>query len=703
MKTFRIALAGNPNCGKTTLFNDLTGSRQKVANWAGVTVEKKTGIFKLDQHHIDVTDLPGIYSLNSEDRGLDEEIARNFLYQDAPDLVFNIVDAANLNRHLLLTQELLALGCPTIVILNMMDVARQQGVEIDIEQLQNRLGVPVVPIVASRNEGLPELRTLTQKIIEQPDFLNTPNSAIVGSESSLAERYHWIKEQTGDVVMFSPQTTSLTEKIDRIVLNRWLGIPIFLLMMYLMFMLAINLGAVFIDFFDIFLGALLVDSLGGALGSIGAPDWLVTIVADGIGGGIQLVGTFIPVIGFLYLCLSVLEDSGYMARAAFVVDRLMSRIGLPGNSFVPLIIGFGCNVPSVMASRSLTREQDRLLTIAMAPFMSCGARLTVYALFAAAFFPNNGTTIVFALYMCGILVAVFTGWLFRKTLFSGQASPSFQEMPAYHIPTLRNILTTSWHRLRGFIVRAGSTIIKVVTVLTIVNSIGIDGSFGNQDSQDSMLSKIGKTLTPVLAPIGVKEENWPATVGIFTGVFAKEAVVGTLDALYQDVAGESADEQDDSSLLNSTVEAFVSIGNNLLDLSNALLDPIGLGSVSDSADEQGVSNTGLRAMQSLFETHFAAFCYLVLILLYTPCVAVIGAMQRESGWYWSSLVVAWSSFLAYWTASCLYQIGTFMQHPKFSIPWLLGASAAMYLAVLGLRRLGEKSLSKNENIIASSR
>lgn len=703
MTAFRIALAGNPNCGKTTLFNDLTGSRQKVANWAGVTVEKKTGIFKLDQHHIDVTDLPGIYSLNSKERGIDEEIAHTFLNEETPDLIFNIVDAANLNRHLLLTQEILQLGCPTVVVLNMIDVATQQGIDIDIERLQSRLGVPVVPVIASQHKGLPELHALTKRIVENPNFLTPPALEVACSDTSLAERYHWVKEQTGDVVVFSPEATSLTEKIDHIVLNRWLGIPIFLLMMYMMFMLAINLGAVFIDFFDIFLGALLVDTFGSGLSFIGAPQWLVTILANGLGGGIQLVGTFIPVIGFLYLCLSVLEDSGYIARAAFVVDRLMARIGLPGNSFVPLIIGFGCNVPSVMASRSLTREQDRLLTIAMSPFMSCGARLTVYALFAAAFFPNNGSTVVFALYICGIFVAVFTGWLFRKTLFSGNTSPSFQEMPAYHIPTLRNILTTTWHRLRSFVIRAGSTIVKVVTVLTIVNSIGVDGSFGNQDSQESLLSKIGKTLTPALAPIGVKEDNWPATVGIFTGIFAKEAVVGTLDALYQDVAGETTSDGSETSLLTSTADAFVSIGSNLLDLSDALLDPLGLSSVQDSADDQGVSNTGLSSMQSLFQTHFAAFCYLILILLYTPCVAVIGAMQRESGWYWSSLVVGWSSFLAYWTASCLYQIGTFSQHPQFSSLWLLGAAIAMYLAVIGLRRLGESSMSKSDNIIASSR
>lgn len=703
MTQLTIALAGNPNCGKTTLFNILTGSRQKVGNWSGVTVEKKTGTLPLGGHNAHVVDLPGIYALNGKDLGVDEQVARTYIHEQQPDLIVNVVDAANLNRHLLLTHELLDTGRPTIVALNMIDVAERQGINIDIDELTRRLGVPVIPIAASKGRGIKELTELISSIAKDPQTAPHPKEDLLCAEEAITHRFHWVQQQTQGVVIMQPDNTpSFTEKLDAIVLHRWLGIPIFLLMMYLMFMAAINLGAVFIDFFDIFLGALLVDGLGNVLTSIGAPAWLVTILADGIGGGIQLVGTFIPVIGFLYLCLSLLEDSGYMARAAFVVDRLMGRIGLPGNAFVPLIVGFGCNVPSVMASRTLTREQDRLLTISMAPFMSCGARLTVYALFAAAFFPDNGSLIVFALYLFGIAIAVFTGWLFRKTLFTGIVTPSFQEMPTYHAPILRNIITTTWHRLGGFIKRAGSTIIKVVALLTVINSIGLDGSFGHQDSKESLLSYIGKTLTPVLSPIGVQEENWPATVGVFTGVFAKEAVVGTLDALYLDVAGEAGGDEEEPTLWQSTVEALVSVKDNFLDLSSALTDPLGLSSVSDSAEEQGVSNTGLVAMQSLFGSTYAAFCYLVLILLYTPCVAVIGALNRESGPYWASIVVAWSSFLAYWAASVLYQLSQIGSNTVFALCWLAGAALAMAGAVHWLRKIGQKRNSNNPNIIATS-
>ncbi|NIB40787.1 ferrous iron transport protein B [Pseudomaricurvus alkylphenolicus] len=697
---FTIALAGNPNCGKTTLFNALTGSRQKVGNWAGVTVEKKTGQLRLDGADIQVVDLPGVYSLNQTDQGVDEQIARRFITEQKPDLIVNLVDASNLNRNLLLTHELLELGCPTLIALNMLDVAEKQGTHIDVDALQRNLGVPVIPIVASKGDGLEQLTQTLQHLNRHPEHAPKPKQDLLCEEEAITHRYQWVRQQTQGVMVMQPDKRSLTQSIDNIVLNRWFGIPIFLGMMYLMFMLAINLGAVFIDFFDILLGTLLIDGLGHALNSIGAPAWVVTILADGLGGGIQLVGTFIPVIGFLYLCLSLLEDSGYMARAAFVVDRLMARIGLPGNAFVPLIVGFGCNVPAVMASRSLTREQDRLLTIAMAPFMSCGARLTVYALFTTAFFTEYSSLIVFALYLFGITVAVLTGWLFRKTLFKGQASPSFQEMPTYHLPLLRNTLITTWHRLYGFIRRAGVTIIKVVTLLTLINSIGVDGSFGNQDSKDSLLSAIGKSLTPALAPIGVQEDNWPATVGVFTGIFAKEAVVGTLDALYQDVAGDDSKNGSELNIAENIQEAFASIGNNLVDLSRNLTDPLGLSAVKDSLDDQGVSNTGLKAMQDLFGSPFAAFCYLVLILLYTPCVAVMGAMNRESGPFWASLVIGWSSFLAYWCASVIYQIGSFLNDPVFAGSWIFGAVIAMVLVVQGLKRFGTRSGSREIHIIA---
>ena len=694
MSTLRIALIGNPNCGKTTLFNALTGSHQKVGNWPGVTVEKKSGSFRHEGRECEIVDLPGIYSLEQEYLGLDEEIAREHLNSDEFDVIINIIDASNLQRNLILTQQVLELGHPTLVAINMMDIAEQEGLSIDIDSLHQKLGVFVTPVVASRQNGLDELLAGVLAA-ERPQDLEKLHSSEFISDR-IVKRYQRAGDIVGGVVQMAPVEHTLTEQLDRWVLNRWLGVPTFLLMMYLMFTVAINFGAVFIDFFDILFGAFVIDLPRWALESVGAPAWLIVLLADGLGGGIQLVATFIPVIGGLYLCLALLESSGYMSRAAFVIDRLMSGIGLPGNAFVPLIVGFGCNVPAVMAARSLGRESDRLLTISMAPFMSCGARLTVYALFAAALFPENGQNIVFGLYLLGIAMAVLTGWLFRKQIFPQEMTPSFQEMPAYHAPVLRNILLTTWFRLKSFVLRAGRTIVLVVVGLSFLNSIGTDGSFGNEDSERSVLAAIGKSITPVFAPIGLEKDNWPATVGLFTGLFAKEAVVGTLDALYSEEP--SADVAEGApALLAATGEALLTIRDNTLDMAGALTDPLGIqlessGSLADAAESQGVTESTLTQMAALFVTPFAAFCYLVFVLLYAPCVAVLGAISKEAGTKWMLLTFAWTTGLAYVTASSIYQIGMLTTTPVFSTLWLAGCIVVSVVAVRMLRNIGRKSV-----------
>ena len=694
MSRLRIALIGNPNCGKTTLFNALTGAHQKVGNWPGVTVEKKSGTFRHEGRDCEIVDLPGIYSLEQEYLGLDEEIARDHLNSDEFDVIINIIDASNLQRNLILTQQVLELGHPTLVAVNMMDIAEQEGITIDIDSLRQELGVFVTPVVASRQNGLDELLAGVLAAERPQELEKLHNGEFVSDK--IVKRYQRAGDIVGGVVQMAPVEHTLTEQLDRWVLNRWLGVPIFLLMIYLMFTVAINFGAVFIDFFDILFGAFVVDLPRWALESIGAPAWLIVLLADGLGGGIQLVATFIPVIGGLYLCLSLLESSGYMSRAAFVIDRLMSGIGLPGNAFVPLIVGFGCNVPAVMAARSLGRESDRLLTISMAPFMSCGARLTVYALFAAALFPENGQNIVFGLYLLGIAMAVLTGWLFRKQIFPQEITPSFQEMPAYHVPVLRNILLTTWFRLKSFVFRAGRTIVLVVVGLSFLNSIGTDGSFGNEDSERSVLAAIGKTITPVFAPIGLQEDNWPATVGLFTGLFAKEAVVGTLDALYSETS-DADDEGSAPELLAATGEALMTIRDNTLDMAGALTDPLGIqlesaGNLADAAQSQGVTESTLTQMAALFVTPFAAFCYLVFVLLYAPCVAVLGAISKEAGTKWMLLTFAWTTGLAYVTASSVYQIGMLTTTPVFSSVWLAGCAVVSVVAVRMLRSIGHKSV-----------
>ena len=700
----RIALIGNPNCGKTTLFNVLTGANQTVGNWPGVTVEKKFGYFKLADEKLEIVDLPGIYSLEQEHSGIDEKIASDYLAQAEISLIINIVDATNLERNLVLTQQLLEKPIPVIVVLNMLDVAEQQGITISHHTLAKHIGVPIIEMVAARKHGVVDLIACLKSVIAKPQLglanLEIDNSDL--TEEPIIKRYHQSRRLVDGVVEVSPTHHSISERIDNVVLNRWLGVPFFLLMIYLMFTFAVNLGAVFIDFFDILLTALIVDGtswlLSNVLPEILVAEVIITLVAQGVGGGITLVATFIPVIGFLYLCLSALEDSGYMSRAAFVIDRLMLGIGLPGNAFVPLIVGFGCNVPAVMAARTLSRDSDRLMTISMAPFMSCGARLTVYALFAAAFFRENGQNIVFGLYLLGILLAVLTGWIFRKQLFPGEITPSLQEMPAYHAPILRNILLTTWFRLKGFIFRAGKTIVMVVIVLNFLNSIGSDLSFGNEDSEDSVLSVIGKAITPAFIPLGLERDNWPATVGLFTGMFAKEAIVGTLDALYSEPQNET--ETGPPDLMAATGEAFASIGAELASLGDSLGDPLGIsiGDVSNVevvAQEQEVSGNTLTNMAAMFNGPFSAFCYLVFVLLYAPCVAVLGAVNKEAGWRWTLLVFSWCTGLAYITATVIYQIGTFSVNPLFSTLWIIAMMSILLVFTSNLKRLSSKMVPKN--------
>jgi ferrous iron transport protein B len=485
---------------------------------------------------------------------------------------------------------------------------------------------------------------------------------------------------------------TLTDRIDRIVLSRIWGIPLFLAVMYLMFVFTINLGGAFIDLFDGVAGAFFVDGMGALLTAAGAPDLLTLVVANGVGGGLQVVATFIPIIASLYLFLSVVEDSGYMARAAFVMDRFMRSIGLPGKAFVPLIVGFGCNVPAVMATRTLENERERKLTILMNPFMSCGARLPVYVLFAAAFFPNSGQDVVFALYLTGILVAILTGLVMQRTLLQGESTGFMMELPPYHLPTLKGVLLRTWDRVRLFLKEAGRVIVVMVVALNLLSSIGTDGSLGEADSEHSVLSAVSRTVTPLFAPLGVREDNWPAVVGVVSGVLAKEVIVGTLDSLYTRIAKEEQPQNTEEvfDLWSSLTAAAGSLPANLAEVAGSLLDPLGL-SIGDHSDQeraaadQGVETGTFGAMEARFDGRIGAFAYLLFVLLYFPCVATIGVIVRETGMAWAGFVAAWTTGIAFGTATLFYQAATFGRHPISSGAWVAGLSILLVLVVLGLR------------------
>lgn len=768
-----IGLIGNPNCGKTTLFNALTGSKQRVGNWPGVTVERKSGFYRHDSHEIEVIDLPGTYSLDVVDHAisLDEMVARQYMQQGEADLIINIVDASNLERNLYLTTQLADMGMPLLVVLNMMDVAQAKGIRIDVQRLEQMLGCPVLTVIASEGRGITELKNsialatqvgtrpsvrvqFNEQIeasiseiqnsltLNQPERQNPRLTAIrlleddqsahqsVDSHSSLLAKKLAIEHGDDlDLLMADARfglaneicktcvqtqgriTGDTTDRIDSVVLNRVLGIPIFLLMMYLMFMLTINVGGAFIDFFDMAAAAVFVDGFAQWLQIIGSPQWLTVMLANGIGGGIQTVATFIPIIGFLYLFLSLLEDSGYMARAAFVMDRFMRWVGLPGKSFVPLIVGFGCNVPAIMATRTLEHRRDRLLTIAMAPFMSCGARLPVYVLFAAAFFPSNAQNVVFALYLIGIAAAVMTGLILKSSLLKGEVTPFIMELPPYHLPTLRGVLTHTWDRLKGFVIRAGRIIVPMVLVLNFLNALGTDGSFGNEDSNSSVLAQIGRTISPAFSPFGLNAENWPAAVGIFTGVLAKEAVVGTLNATYESLAksdaaqrGETLAPEEPFDLAVALNEAVATIPANLIDALNSWTDPLGInvGDLTDlqaASEDQDVSVDTFGAMAERFDGSAGAFAYLLFILLYFPCTAATAAVYQESGTRWMLFVVAWTTGLGYGLATLWYQAANFEPAPMTATAWIAGTLMAFFIALAAMRRYGKVSRSLPVTVI----
>ncbi len=758
-KVVTVAIVGNPNCGKTSLFNALTGARQKVGNWPGVTVDRKEGTFQYDGRQVRVIDLPGVYSLAvAGASSIDERIARDYILSQAADVIVNILDASNLERNFYLTTQLLEMGVPMILALNMMDAARSKGLVIDTQSFQDRLGLPVRGVVAPTGEGLDLLKAamaasavrqykpklsvefgtaleaeivqlaalLPQKSNSNPTYARWTAIKLLEDDTSVAEKFDdsikqavvaaqarisdATKEDTDiliadrrfslahDLVQSAVSrrgiaSRSITDRIDSVVLNRVLGIPIFLAVMYLMFLFTIDVGSAFIDFFDILGGTLLVDGFGHVLKSVGSPDWLVTILAGGVGGGIQTVGTFIPIIGCLFLFLSVLEDSGYMARAAFVMDRFMRALGLPGKSFVPMMVGFGCTVPAVMSTRTLDNHRDRVLTAVMSHFMSCGARLPVYALFAAVFFPVGGQNIVFLLYLIGLFFAVATGLLLKNTILSGQSAPFLMELPLYHRPTLRGVLIRTWERLKSFVVKAGKFIVMVAVVLTFLNSWGRDGSFGNENTQNSVLAAVGESLIPVFKPMGIREDNWPAAVGLFTGLFAKEVVVGTLDALYSQMGAEADGapaKEEAFDLVAGVSEAFATIPANLATLTDRLLDPLGFDvtiaeNLDQAAEKQDVERGTFDVIASKFDGGIGAFAYLIAILLYSPCMSALSAYYRELSAGWTAFVALYSTALGYGFAVLTYQIGTFERDPKTATMWIsiiLGLIAVGVIALV---------------------
>ncbi|WP_114327514.1 ferrous iron transport protein B [Candidatus Colwellia aromaticivorans] len=704
VKGLHYALVGFANTGKSTLFNLLSSHnknavQQNVGNFSGITVAATKTSIQLNGVDTFLSDLPGLSSLTKRgEQGQDLTISQQFITTNDIDCLINVVDVNQISRQLYLTTQLLELGVPMIVVLNKMD--RQKHASVNVGKLSAELGCPVVALSAHDKDALvcmeKNLLLAQQEFTQQDQVLKqakTEENQNLPGESSSAIQAR--QDYVADVLSRSSVGgggARFSDSLDNFVLHPLTGIPVFLGMMYLLFMFAINVGSAFIDFFDILSGTIFVDYPLHFLAPLGLPQWSLTIV-EGIGSGIQTVATFIPVIACLFIGLSLLENSGYLARAAFVVDSVMQKIGLPGKAFVPLIVGFGCTVPAVMSARVLDSERERITTIMMSPFMSCGARLPVYALFAAAFFPESGQNLVFLLYLIGIAAAIFTGFLLKKTVLSGTSSLNIMELPPYELPKIVTISKRVWQRTYSFVTGAGKTIVIVVCLLNFLNSIGTDGSFGHQDSEKSILSQSAQVVMPLLTPMGIKEDNWQAGVGIITGIFAKEVLVATFNSLYSpsnSVDGEAP------SLTASWHDAISSIKENLLGI--APDDPLGIdvGDLSDLAQvakDQDVELSTYQVMQAAFAGQLGAFSYLLFILLYTPCIAAMGAIKNEVGTRWAGFAAIWSFLLAYLMATLCFQVGNFFAAPFMASIYI----AAVFLCFAGiyfwLKHQGRKVLT----------
>lgn len=658
MTEYRIALAGNPNSGKTTLLNALTGSRHSVGNWPGVTVEKKEGRLRHGNDSVNLVDLPGVYSLSPYT--LEERVARTFLLEERPDVVINILDACNLERNLYLTTQLLELQVPMVIALNMMDEAEAKGYGISVERMEALLGVPVMPVAAIEGRGIEPLleraiavagkesnahradirygtnlehmierlqkeiadhgvplkapsRWIAIKALEHDGDLDaiTDNLAkpYLNVENNYADeianrKYLFIQKLLAEVLV-KPGISAyaFSDRIDSILLHRWAGIPIFLFIMALVFKLTFDVGGFFVNWLDSFFSVTLSDAVRSALAGAGAAQWLVQLLVDGIIGGVGGVLTFTPNIAILFFAISLLEDSGYMARVAFLLDEGMQKLGLSGKSFIPMVLGFGCNVPGIMATRALENEKDRLIAILINPFMSCGARFPVYVLIASAFFPGYEAAVTYSLYILGIIIALVVAWGMRKMMMKGEENHFIMELPPYRMPKIKFLGIHVWERVQGYLIKAGTVIFAASVVLWFLLNFNFSGPSAITDSFGAMF---GKATAFLFSPLGFG--SWQASLSLFTGIIAKEIVVANMSIIYGIGADPSAG-------------AFY------------------------------------HALSGTF-TPLSAYALLVFVLLYTPCVGVIGVMFRETAsWKWTAFSVFFQFAVAWVVSFGFYRIG----------------------------------------------
>ena len=681
----KIALAGNPNCGKTTLFNALTGSNQFVGNWPGVTVEKKEGKLK---GHKDVTimDLPGIYSLSPYT--LEEVVARNYLINERPDAIINIVDGTNIERNLYLSTQIMELGIPVVMAVNMMDLVEKAGDKIHTDKLSKLLGCEVVEISALKGTGIqkaaekaislaerknevtpvhefdskvedaitavgtmlgmdiPEAqkRFFAIKLLEKDDKIKEQMKSVPDVSAEIKaledafdddtesiitnERYVYISSIIGKCVTKGQKGgMTVSDKIDRIVTNRWLALPIFAVVMFIVYYVSITTVGGFLTEWtnDVLFGDIIPPAIEKALVAVNCADWLQGLILDGIVAGVGAVLGFVPQMLVLFIFLAFLEGCGYMARVAFIMDRIFRKFGLSGKSFIPMLIGSGCGVPGIMASRTIESDRDRKMTIMTTTFVPCGAKLPIIALIAGAFF-NNAGWVAWSAYFVGVAAIICSGIILKKTkMFSGEPAPFVMELPAYHMPTVGNVLRSMWERGWSFIKKAGTIILLSTIILWFLMSFGwVDGKFGMLDAEqlnDSILASIGNVIAPIFAPLGWTKagEGWKMAVAAITGLIAKENVVATFGMLF----GFAEVAEDGSEIWGNLAQVM---------------------------------------------TPIAAYGFLVFNLLCAPCFAAMGAIKREMNnakWFW--FAIGYQCCLAYIVSLCIYQFGTLFTGGGFGL------------------------------------
>ncbi|MBV6342842.1 ferrous iron transport protein B [Candidatus Magnetobacterium casense] len=718
-KTITVAVAGNPNAGKSTLINAIAGTRLHVGNWAGVTVEKKEATFNFQQRDIRLVDLPGTYSLTPYSQ--EEIIARDFLTREKPDCIIDVVDATNLERNLNLTIQLMELDIPVVIAMNIYDEATKRGDRIDTEKMAHMLGVAVIPTVAKKKVGVdkllaavvaavddhssrPKRLTLSSDIDAAAGYLQDkiltlhPEAAgkypltwlpyklmesdavIIGEFRSLAvdglvaqatehirgahgenvakvladARYSLAAGLTREILA-KPDTINveLTEKIDSVALNKLLGIPLFLFAMWLMFKLTFDLSSPFSDWLNTVISGPLTRWVTVLLTLAGAPQWCVSLTTEGVIGGVGIVFMFFPIIFSMMFFITFLEGSGYMARAAFVMDGVMHTLGLHGKSFIPMLLGFGCNVPAIYATRTLESEKDKILTALLIPLTSCSARLPVYVLFVGIFFDTHSGTVLWSLYVLGIVLAVLMGNIFKNTLFKGEQPMFIMELPPYRLPSLHNLMIHSWEKAKHFIIKAGTYIFAMSVLVWFLFNL----PWGVQSKRDSYLGRAGQALTPIFEPLGFGE--WEAVSSLITGVIAKEIIVSTMGEIY---ANENTHKEMDKdiSFADDVRQVFVSFFQAGKESLSNLFSTFNIASIASKTE--GDEDKQLQASIRTAFSPLSAYAFMAFVLLYMPCMVTAVAFKHEFGtWKWFGVALVYGVALAWVVALLIYQTGTFLK------------------------------------------